>query len=57
MVNGATLLGLHRTIQSFRVLVFANVMRTDSEFEQSYESDDLQYHSIPGYKTGVEERR
>ena len=33
------------------------MMRTDSEFEQSYESVDLQYHLILGYKIEVEERR
>jgi len=33
------------------------MMRNDSDFEQSYESDDLQYHLMPGCKIEVEERR
>ena len=35
MVNGVTLLGLHGTFLRFRLLVFANKMENDSEFEQS----------------------
>ena len=57
MVNGVTLLGLHGTFLSFRGLVFAKMMRNDSEFEQKYESGDSQYHFIAGYKIEVEERR
>ena len=34
MINGVTLLGLQRTFLRFRVLVFANMMENDSEFEQ-----------------------
>ena len=30
------------------------MMVNDSEFEQSYESDDSQYHLMPGYKIKVE---
>ena len=30
------------------------MMENDSEFEQSYESDDSQYHLMPGYKIKVE---
>ena len=33
------------------------MMGNDSEFEQKYESDDLQDHLIPGYKIEVKERR
>ena len=57
MVNGVTLLGLHGTFLRFRLLVFANMMENDSEFEKSYKSDDSQYNFIPGYEIEVEERR
>ena len=33
------------------------MVENDSEFEQSYESDDSQYNFIPGYETEIEERR
>ena len=33
------------------------MVENDSEFEQSYESDDSQYNFIAGYETEVEERR
>ena len=32
------------------------MMENDSEFEQSYESDDSQYNVIPGYEIKVKER-
>ena len=57
LVNGVTFLGLHESFLRFRLLVFANMMENDSGFEQSYESDDLQYNFIPGYEIEVEERR
>ena len=48
---------LFETFPRFRVVVFGKMMENDSEFEQSYESDDSQYNFIPGYETEVEERR
>ena len=57
MVNRVTLLGLHGTFLRFRLIVLANMMKNDSEFEQSYESDDSQYTFTPGYEIEVEKRR
>ena len=48
---------LHGTFPRFRIVVLGKMMENDSEFEQSYESDDSQYNFIPGYETEVEERR
>jgi len=48
---------LHGTFPRFRVVVLGKMMENDSEFEQSYESDDSWYNFIPGYETEVEKRR
>ena len=48
---------LHGTFPRFGIVVLGKMMENDSEFEQSYESDDSQYNFIPGYETEVEERR
>ena len=48
---------LFGTFPRFRVVVLGKMMENDSEFEQSYESDDSRYNFISGYETEVEKRR
>ena len=51
-----TLLRCHKTLLRFDwLLFFARIMESDSKFEQSYGSDDLEYNFISGYEIEVEE--